>query len=330
MTTHRSLIALAVAALAVVCLGALTITSQRTELLVGSYNVGRSMPGKPALVQPHGYGNQAAPTMGGSPQIYNRMSHAHGLKARVGQKNLVGSYKVQRKGMPKGGKVVPLSNFIGDQMKNSAKKSPSQKLMVGSFQVNTNTFEHGKAAPHQPHGIGNQAAPHYGIASGFYNHGARKVPSRKVRTNKLLVGSHFVDPKAKDQAQPHGIGNQGMQIGDNPNFYNAPVSHKGKSQKLLVGSFNVDQQHKGISHPGIGNQAAPMNHMDVGTNIVFHGVKSDGGIRGARKHMQKKGLVGSYFAGHHGNTKPPVQPHGIGDQSNSHAGSANFYNAGTH
>lgn len=46
--------------------------------------------------------------------------------------------------------------------------------------------------------------------------------------------------------------------------------------------------------------------------------------------MQKKGLVGSYFAGRHGNTKPPVQPHGFGDQSNSHAGSANFYNAGTH
>jgi len=75
-------------------------------------------------------GNQAASTMGGSPQFYNGISHAHGLKARVGQKNLVGSYKVQRKG-----KVVPLSSFIGDQMKNSAKKSPSQKLMVGSFQV---------------------------------------------------------------------------------------------------------------------------------------------------------------------------------------------------
>jgi len=65
------------------------------------------------------------------------------------------------------------------------------------------------------------------------------------------------------------IGNQGMQIGNNPNFYNAPVSRKGKSQKLLVGSFNIDQQHKGISHPGIGNQAAPMNHLDIGTNIVF-------------------------------------------------------------
>lgn len=53
---HRGLIALAVAALAVVCLGAMTITSQRTELLVGSYNVGHNMPGKPAQVQPHGFG----------------------------------------------------------------------------------------------------------------------------------------------------------------------------------------------------------------------------------------------------------------------------------
>lgn len=78
--------------------------------------------------------------MGGSPQFYNGISHAHGLKARVGQKNLVGSYKVQRKGMPKGGKVVPLSSFIGDQMKNSAKKSPSQKLLVGSFQVQVRGF----------------------------------------------------------------------------------------------------------------------------------------------------------------------------------------------
>ena len=50
------LIALAVAALAVVCLGALSITSQRNELLVGSYNVGHDMPGKPAHVQPHGFG----------------------------------------------------------------------------------------------------------------------------------------------------------------------------------------------------------------------------------------------------------------------------------
>jgi len=48
--------------------------------------------------------------------------------------------------------------------------------------------------------IGNQAAPHYGDAHQFYN------AARKVKTNKLLVGSQFVDPKdpnAKHQ-QPHG------------------------------------------------------------------------------------------------------------------------------
>jgi hypothetical protein len=33
--------------LAVCCLGALTITNQRTELLVGSYHVGPAIPGKP-------------------------------------------------------------------------------------------------------------------------------------------------------------------------------------------------------------------------------------------------------------------------------------------
>jgi len=48
-------------------------------------------------------------------------------------------------------------------------------------------------------------------------------------------------------------------------------------------------------------QAAPQNHFDVGTNIVFHGIKSEGGIRGAKKvlphHAQKKGLVGSYNVG---------------------------------
>jgi hypothetical protein len=44
---QRNQIALAVAALAVCCLGALTITTQRTELLVGSYHVGPAIPGKP-------------------------------------------------------------------------------------------------------------------------------------------------------------------------------------------------------------------------------------------------------------------------------------------
>ena len=53
--------ALAVAALAVVCLGALTITSQRTELLVGSYHVnGRPKAGQAAPAQPHGYGTGRA------------------------------------------------------------------------------------------------------------------------------------------------------------------------------------------------------------------------------------------------------------------------------
>ena len=54
--------ALAVAALAVVCLGALTVTHQRTELLVGSYNVGRGMPGKAAPQSPRGFGETRSNT----------------------------------------------------------------------------------------------------------------------------------------------------------------------------------------------------------------------------------------------------------------------------
>ena len=50
--------------------------------------------------------------------------------------------------------------------------------------------------------IGDQAAPHYGQDNGsnFYNHLSRK--DRK--TQKLLVGSTFVDPKAKDQHHSRG------------------------------------------------------------------------------------------------------------------------------
>jgi hypothetical protein len=51
MQATRGVIALAVAALAVVCLGALTITSQRTELLVSSYN-GRAAPARPPPTPP--------------------------------------------------------------------------------------------------------------------------------------------------------------------------------------------------------------------------------------------------------------------------------------
>lgn len=51
----KGVIVLAVAALAVVCLGALTITSQRTELLVGSYNA-RAMHGQAAPHPPRGIG----------------------------------------------------------------------------------------------------------------------------------------------------------------------------------------------------------------------------------------------------------------------------------
>jgi hypothetical protein len=51
-------------------------------------------------------------------------------------------------------------------------------------------------------------------------------------------------------------GNQAAQMGDNPGFYNAP-SRKSHSQKLLVGSFNVNPQQKAQPHPGIGNQVRP-------------------------------------------------------------------------
>jgi len=377
----RSLVALAVAALAVVCLGTLTVTHRRTELLVGSYHVGGRVPNtKDAPHQPAGYGNQAA-QMGFNPGFYNAPSRAvHGIKARMGQKSLVGSYNVGRTPVGKasphqpagmgnlaaqmgfnpgfynglrharggakprmgrkslvGSQVVtpmvgrkhhqteqrpPVSAFIGDQMKNSARKSHVQKLLVGSTYVDPRK-QQGKPAPHHM-GIGNQAAPHYGDAHQFFN------AARKVKTNKLLVGSQFVDPKAKDTHQPHGFGNQAAQMGENPGFYNAP-SRKSKSQKLLVGSFNVDprQQQHAAPHPGIGNQAAPQNHFDVGTNIVFHGIKSEGGIQGVKKvlpHMEKKGLVGSWNVGKPRNGKMQHQPHGIGDQSASRGNNPAFYN----
>jgi hypothetical protein len=81
-------------------------------------------------------------------------------------------------------------------------------------------------------------------------------------------------------------------------------------------------------------QAAPQNHFDVGTNIVFHGIKSEGGIRGARgvmPHMEKKGLVGSYNVGRapHGKAQPH-QPFGIGDQSASRGNNPAFYNGISH
>jgi hypothetical protein len=90
--------------------------------------------------------------------------------------------------------------------------------------------------------IGNQAAPHFGNAAGFFNHAARKP--RNVRTNKLLVGS-----------------------------------------------FPVNAQQPGYKVPGIGNEAVPAHsHFDVGTNIVFHGVKSEGGIKGATKKPYFHGM----------------------------------------
>ena len=79
---------------------------------------------------------------------------------------------------------------------------------------------------------------------------------------------------------------QGPDGTGNPNFYNAPSHKDKKTQKLLVGSYNVDQNHKAMAHPGIGNQAAPQSHMDVGTNIVFHDIKNEGGIaRGVHKRQ---------------------------------------------
>ena len=99
----------------------------------------------------------------------------------------------------------------------------------------------------------------------------------------------------------------------NPNFYNAPSHKATKTSKLLVGSYNVDMQHKASPHPFIGNQAAPQNHMDVGTNIVFRGVHSEGGIKGVRgiksAHSadKKKSLVGSYPVARKGMPKPYSQ-----------------------
>lgn len=94
-------------------------------------------------------GNQAA-QMGFNPGFYNAPSHAHGLRAHMGQRRIVGSYPVHPKGMPdptKRGKV-PLSHFIGDQMKNSARKVKNQQLMVGSFQINPKK----KGGPSAPRG----------------------------------------------------------------------------------------------------------------------------------------------------------------------------------
>jgi len=377
-----------------VCLGALTITSQRTELLVGSYGIKRSTlvghPGAAPPHQPHGYGNQAA-QQGFNPAFYNAPSHAHGHRARIGQKNIVGSKVVHPKGLPNHKpQHVPLSHFIGDQMKNSARKVKHQQLMVGSFAIDTKVKHQ---QPHGQFGIGNQAAPNWSHGtqdngSNFYNHISRKAkktqkllvgstfvdsskkdhpvsrgygnegaqmtgrdgtgnpnfynaPSHKAtKTSKLLVGSTFVDTSKKvggASVHSRGFGNEGAQMTGrdgtgNPNFYNAPSHKATKTSKLLVGSYNVDMQHKASPHPFIGNQAAPQNHMDVGTNIVFRGVHSEGGIKGVKKHEQKKGLVGSYGVDTHPATgkAKPHQPHGFGDQSASRGNNPNFYNGISH
>jgi hypothetical protein len=91
-------------------------------------------------------GNQAA-QQGFNPGFYNAPSHAHGHRARMGQKNIVGSKVVHPKGLPNHKpQHVPLSHFIGDQMKNSARKVKHQQLMVGSFAIDT------KTKSKEPHG----------------------------------------------------------------------------------------------------------------------------------------------------------------------------------
>ena len=42
----------------------------------------------------------------------------------------------------------------------------AQKLLVGSFNVKPRL----QTKPQQPQGVGNQAAPHFGDAHGFFNH----------------------------------------------------------------------------------------------------------------------------------------------------------------
>ena len=62
------------------------------------------------------------------------------------QKNLVGSKVVHPKGLPvHHPHHVPLSQMIGDQMKNSARKVKTNKLLVGS------TFVDPRAKNQPPH-----------------------------------------------------------------------------------------------------------------------------------------------------------------------------------
>eukprot|EP00286_Rhodomonas_abbreviata_P010067 CAMPEP_0181323270 /NCGR_PEP_ID=MMETSP1101-20121128/19689_1 /TAXON_ID=46948 /ORGANISM="Rhodomonas abbreviata, Strain Caron Lab Isolate" /LENGTH=98 /DNA_ID=CAMNT_0023431273 /DNA_START=9 /DNA_END=301 /DNA_ORIENTATION=- len=89
--TMRSLVGLAVAALAVVTLGMVTIYSTKvgtTELLVGSYPIARGY-GHPH--PPAGYGNQA---MGSVPSTAGFYNQAHAKRQAL----LVGSYNANQPG----------------------------------------------------------------------------------------------------------------------------------------------------------------------------------------------------------------------------------------
>ena len=128
----------------------------------------------------------------------------HGVKKQQERKGLVGStyvtpqeneHKVQHSlgyGNQAAPSLPPSAHFY------NAKDAQKEKLLVGSFPVDTRTGNH----PNQPHGYGNQAAGSLPPSAHFYN-------AKDAQKEKLLVGSTFVDPRAsRPPTQPYGIGNQ--------------------------------------------------------------------------------------------------------------------------
>ena len=104
--------------------------------------------------------------------------------------------------------------------------------------------------------IGNQAAPHFGNAAGFFNHAARKP--RNVRTNKLLVGSFPVNAQQPGYKVP-GIGNEAVpahshfDVGTNIVFVSFFLSQ----------SFFTSPSHSSIRVRGVHECAHPwqVSHM---------------------------------------------------------------------
>jgi len=305
--------------------------STKEKLLVGSYS---PQPG--AKPQGHfGIGNQAASGHHGIQDVgTNIVFHGvhneggvHGARAHQQKKGLVGSYNANQPG----GAPQPVAHpGYGNQAMNSLpdnahfynqKDATSEKLLVGSFPVNTQAT--GNQVVHAPAGYGNQAMNSAPANAHFYN-------QKDSTKEKLLVGSYSPQPGAKPQGH-FGIGNQaasghhGIQdVGTNIVFHG--VHNEGgvhgarahQQKKGLVGSYNANRPGgapKPVQHPGYGNEA-------------MHTQDPEAGFYNSQKSKSQKLLVGSYNANRPGGAPKPVQHPGYGNEAmHTQDPEAGFYNS---